>query len=235
MCAKGLVCTETRHGGIGAITHIRFHVYRHFRLALARDHEHRRGDESPNGDLALPRQRLASASPGVASAPSPTLRVPSPRRTRTRPSPHTNFHESLECALQNSATESLKLNGTGGTDRTCRTCRTCRTDGTTPPLTNSQLLHFQFVQPQGRIREPRRRVLAGGESPQGWMRRVTSREGRLGKWVSCKWGSGGVDKRPSRGDGTRRRQSRTARFAARPRFVVARQRQHQSRVMYHDS
>jgi len=68
----------------------------------------RRGDESPDGDLALPRPRLATASPGAASATPPTLRVSSPRRTRTRHpssdcwrsslrsgdiSPLTNFHE----------------------------------------------------------------------------------------------------------------------------------------------
>ena len=63
----------------------------------------RRGDESPDGDLALVRPRRASASPGVASASSPTLRVSSPRRSRMRPSPLTNGHESLECALRNRA------------------------------------------------------------------------------------------------------------------------------------
>ena len=45
----------------------------------------RRGDESPDGDLALPCPRRASASPGVASAAPPTLRVSTPRRTRMRP------------------------------------------------------------------------------------------------------------------------------------------------------
>ena len=93
-------CTKTRYGGIDANAHMRFHVYRH---ALARDHEHRRGDESPDGDLALPRPRLAPASPGVASAAPPTLRVSSPRRSRMPPSRHTNFHESLECALRDRA------------------------------------------------------------------------------------------------------------------------------------
>jgi len=69
----------TRHGGIDAIAYMRFHVHRH---ALTRDHEHRRGDGSPDGDLAVPRPRLATASPGVASAAPPTLRVSSPRRSR---------------------------------------------------------------------------------------------------------------------------------------------------------
>ena len=53
----------------------------------------RHSDESPDGDWALPWPRRASASPGVASATPPTLRVSSPRRSRMRPSPHTNFHE----------------------------------------------------------------------------------------------------------------------------------------------
>ena len=70
------------------------------------------------------------------------------------------------------------------------------------------------------------RVLAGGESPQGWLRRVTSREGRLGEWVSYELVIGEVGKRTSRGDVTRRRQSRIARFATRTRFVVARLRSH---------
>ena len=56
--------------------------------------------------------------------------------------------------------------------------------------------------------ESRIRVLAGGESPKGWLWRSPSREGRWGKWVSCEWRSGGVGKRPSSGDGTRHRQSR---------------------------
>jgi len=49
---------------------------------LRRDHENRRIDVSPDGDLALPRPHPASASPGGAYAPSPTLRVTSLRRTR---------------------------------------------------------------------------------------------------------------------------------------------------------
>ena len=40
--------------------------------------------------------------------------------------------------------------------------------------------------------ESRIRVLAGGESPKGWLWRSPSREGRWGKWVSCEWVSGGV-------------------------------------------
>ena len=39
------------------------------RVSATRDHEIRRGDESPGGDLALPRPRRASAAPSVASAP----------------------------------------------------------------------------------------------------------------------------------------------------------------------
>ena len=62
------------------------------------------------------------------------------------------------------------------------------------------------------------------------MRCGTSREGRLGKWARYELVSGGVNKRPSRGDVSRRRQSRIARFAARPRFVVARQRQLSPRI-----
>ena len=53
----------------------------------------RRGDASPDGDLALSRPRRASASPGVASAAPPTLRASSPRRTRMPPTRHTNAHE----------------------------------------------------------------------------------------------------------------------------------------------
>ena len=64
----------------------------------------RRGDESPDGDLALPCPRRAQASPGFAGATSPTLRVSSPRRSRMRPSPHTNGHESLQLALRYLAT-----------------------------------------------------------------------------------------------------------------------------------
>jgi hypothetical protein len=32
------LCTEARHVGIAAIPHILFHMYRHVRFALARDH-----------------------------------------------------------------------------------------------------------------------------------------------------------------------------------------------------
>ena len=49
----------------------------------------RRGVESPDGDLALPCPRCASASPGVASAAPPTLRVSTPGRTRMPSSRHT--------------------------------------------------------------------------------------------------------------------------------------------------
>ena len=44
----------------------------------------RRRDESPDGDLSLPRLHRALASPGGASAPPPTLRVSSSRRSRKR-------------------------------------------------------------------------------------------------------------------------------------------------------
>ena len=43
-------------------------------ICAARD-QTRRGDESPDGDLAMPCPRRTSASPGVASAAPPTLRV----------------------------------------------------------------------------------------------------------------------------------------------------------------
>ena len=49
---------------------------------LRHDHENRRIDESPDGDLALLCPHPASASPGGAYTPSPTLRVTSLRRTR---------------------------------------------------------------------------------------------------------------------------------------------------------
>ena len=52
--------------------------------ALTREHENRRRDESPRGDLSLSRPRRASAAPGGATVPSPTLRVSSFRRTRKR-------------------------------------------------------------------------------------------------------------------------------------------------------
>ena len=66
----------------------------------------RRGDESPDGDWALPWPRRASASPGVASATPPTLRVSSPRRTRMPPTRHTNFHEwnhKARCFIESAA------------------------------------------------------------------------------------------------------------------------------------
>ena len=44
----------------------------------------RRRDESPDGDLSLPRPLRALASPGGASTPPPTLRVSSSRRSRKR-------------------------------------------------------------------------------------------------------------------------------------------------------
>ena len=51
------------------------------------------------------------------------------------------------------------------------------------------------------------RVLAGGESPQGWMRRGTSREGR-NPVNSQRDAVYGCQLRTSSGDGTRRRKSR---------------------------
>ena len=89
--AARLLCTKTRYGRIAAITHIRFHMCQQI-SANARP-RNRHSDESPDGDWALPWPRRASASPGVASATSPTLRVSSPRRSRMPPSRHTNFHE----------------------------------------------------------------------------------------------------------------------------------------------
>ena len=169
-------------------------IYVRWRFARPRI---RRGDESPDGDLALPCPRRAQASPGVASTTSPPLRVPSPRRSRMRPSPHTNGHESLGCALQHLASESLNLTGRAG--RTGRTGQLRQQQLLHSPTHNSSTLPptpwrrrirvaceaGAFVCGEGRIR-----ILAGGESPQGWMRRVRSREGRLGKWVSHEWVSG---------------------------------------------
>ena len=74
------------------------------RWRLRRSPRIRRGDESPDCDLALPCPRRSLASPGVASATSPTLRVSSSRRSRMSPSRHTNGHESLQLALRHLAT-----------------------------------------------------------------------------------------------------------------------------------
>ena len=63
---------------------------------LRRGHENRRIDESHDGDLALPRPHPASASPGGAYAPSPTLRVSSLRRTRM---PACAGHEQARTAV----------------------------------------------------------------------------------------------------------------------------------------
>ena len=89
--AARLLCTKTRYVNVAAISHILFHRCRQI-SANARP-RNRHSDESPDGVWALPWPRRASASPGVASATPPTLRVSSPRRSRMRPSPHTNFHE----------------------------------------------------------------------------------------------------------------------------------------------
>ena len=146
------------------------------RWRLRRSPRIRRGDESPDGDLALPCPRRSLASPGVASATSPTLRVSSSRRSRMRPSPHTNFHESLKLALRHLATfpmsSSLRRRGRR------------RYSGSAPqslfplpilPHSPFYILHFTFpvapirVAPQGRIRVSRRRHswLGGRRKPAG--------------------------------------------------------------------
>ena len=102
--AARLLCTKTRYVNVAAISHILFHRCRQI-SANARP-RNRHGDESPDGDWALPWPRRASAPPGVASATPPTLRVSSPRRSRMRPSPHTNFHEwnhKARCFLESAA------------------------------------------------------------------------------------------------------------------------------------
>ena len=78
-----LLCTKARYVSITAIPHILFHMCR--QISASARPLIRRGVESPDGDLALPCPRRASASPGVASAAPPTLRVSTPRRTRMRP------------------------------------------------------------------------------------------------------------------------------------------------------
>ena len=127
----------------------------------------RRGVESPDGDLALPCPRRASASPGVASEAPQTLRVSTPRRTLMRPKA---AHEFPRMKSQSPLLYSFPSRC--GLHRSLRELRSIRLgisilcpygDNYSKKLPDIRVAPGVFVcRACGGIR-----VLAGGESPQG--------------------------------------------------------------------
>ena len=217
-----LLCRKTRYVNIAAISHILFHVCRQIR-ANARP-RNRHSDESPDGDWALPWPRRASASPGVASATPPTLRVSSPRRSRMPPSRHTNFHEwnhKTHCFPESAAHLVVDF-----IDHSANCAAFIWYIN--PLLILATIIATscpKFVQHRGRIRVPRRRHSCRGHPTrtEGLEGAETHGEGR------CHQSSSSLQiyrQFDLQDNAAMRLLKRRNRASDAPRFVVARQRMH---------